>query len=379
MYNILIQDRSAAYNLNIKPENPNVVTHRGVVANSIYSQAFLFLRSCMSKEVNEAPLCKCGCGQKVKWNKWKNRWNEYLYAHNSRGKNWEPKPPDNEAPLCECGCGEKTKWSNEYQKWNRFIYSHSSKMSKKYPNYKNRPLCACGCGEPVNSYRGEWNRFVDGHSSRGKNNPCYGRTGDKHPFYGTKSPETTERLLKNNPMKNPEIAKKVSLKLSGENHPFYGKKIHSDEKKKELSRKWIANNPMCIPEFRAKISGENHWAYGKKHPEISERQRGENNSNWKGGISKNEYCPIWRDEEYKKSIRDRDNNECQNPNCWHTADHLHLGVHHIDGDKKNCNPKNLISLCRSCNTRAEGNKDVSREWWQELYQYIMTEKYGYEY
>ena len=56
-----------------------------------------------------------------------------------------------------------------------------------------------------------------------------------------------------------------------------------------------------------------------------------------------------------------------------------LCIHHINRDKFNCHPWNLISLCRSCNIRAEGNKNTPRVWWQELYQNTMTKKYKYEY
>ena len=32
------------------------------------------------------PLCECGCGKKVKWNRQKEKWNRFLYCHNRRGK-----------------------------------------------------------------------------------------------------------------------------------------------------------------------------------------------------------------------------------------------------------------------------------------------------
>lgn len=40
-----------------------------------------------------------------------------------------------------------------------------------------------------------------------------------------------------------------------------------------------------------------------------------------------------------------------------------------------CNPWDIITLCKSCNVRANYN----RKYWQDLYQDIMTKKYGYEY
>ena len=40
-----------------------------------------------------------------------------------------------------------------------------------------------------------------------------------------------------------------------------------------------------------------------------------------------------------------------------------LHVHHIDYNKQNCNKNNLITVCMSCNTRANYN----RPHWQEYY------------
>lgn len=92
---------------------------------------------------------------------------------------------------------------------------------------------------------------------------------------------------------------------------------------------------------------------------------GEGSPRWKGGISCEPYCDAWADKEYKKSILERDNYQCQNPDCWQTS--KRLTIHHIDYNKKNCEPENLITLCRSCNSRA--NKD--REWHTDYYNSIM--------
>jgi len=83
---------------------------------------------------------------------------------------------------------------------------------------------------------------------------------------------------------------------------------------------------------------------------------------WKGGISCEPYCDIWVDKEYKISILERDNYKCQNPYCSGRFVHK-LVLHHIDYNKKNCHPSNLITLCNSCNSRANFN----REYWQNLY------------
>jgi len=90
--------------------------------------------------------------------------------------------------------------------------------------------------------------------------------------------------------------------------------------------------------------------------------------NWKGGISAEPYCPIWLDEDYKKSIKERDNYKCQNPYCWGT--HSKLFLHHINYNKQECGPQNLITLCCSCNSRA----NINRDYWQNLYEGIMRNR-----
>ena len=111
--------------------------------------------------------------------------------------------------------------------------------------------------------------------------------------------------------------------------------------------------------------------FGKKRPDVSKRQReankmGENNPNWKNGISFEPYNLNFN-EQLKESIRKRDNYTCQN--CGMTEEeHLIvygqvLHVHHIDYDKTNCKESNLVSTCNSCNTRANSN----RSYWQEFY------------
>ncbi len=100
---------------------------------------------------------------------------------------------------------------------------------------------------------------------------------------------------------------------------------------------------------------------------------GENHPNWLGGYRLSDYCDAWKDKIYKEDLRKRDNNICQNPYCYKTA--LRLHIHHIDYNKKNCHPSNLITICVSCNSRA--NKD--RDWHTKWYQTLMNKKYRYRY
>lgn len=101
-------------------------------------------------------------------------------------------------------------------------------------------------------------------------------------------------------------------------------------------------------------------------------QVGEKHYNWRGGITCEPYCKGWTNI-LKEFIKERDGYICLNPYCY--KGNIILSVHHIDYDKKNCGPKNLITICRSCNTRA--NKD--RRWHKAWYQTILSKRYGYKY
>jgi len=97
---------------------------------------------------------------------------------------------------------------------------------------------------------------------------------------------------------------------------------------------------------------------------------GPNNPNWKGGIAADPYCAVWLDQEYKESIKERDDYMCLNPCCLKIGNTL--AIHHVDYNKKNCGPMNLITLCDSCNGRANGD----REWHMSWYQAIINRRYG---
>jgi len=108
------------------------------------------------------------------------------------------------------------------------------------------------------------------------------------------------------------------------------KKAHNTPKyiialKKRQKRLWQN------PKYRKKHSGENHYM-------------------WQGGISFEPYPPQFNDY-LKEIIKKRDNYTCQK--CGSTQK---LTVHHIDYNKKNNNPINLITLCNSCNVKANYDK-----------------------
>ena len=122
----------------------------------------------------------------------------------------------------------------------------------------------------------------------------------------------------------------------------------------------------CYGQWRAtNLCGRDNPNYGNS------ALAGERNPNWQGGISTRPYCFAWKDKEYKRDIMERDGFECRNPDCRKTSSNL--VIHHLDYDKKNCHPSNLVTLCVSCNVRA----NYHREFWQSFYrllQYYQLER-----
>lgn len=115
------------------------------------------------------------------------------------------------------------------------------------------------------------------------------------------------------------------------------------------------------------------WKKGQRCPTCAYiKLSGEGSPHWRGGASFEPYCEVWKDKEYKRDIRERDGNICLNPYCY-SKNPNDLTIHHIDYNKKNCHPSNLITVCRSCNSAA--NKD--REWHKAWYQAIIKNRYKY--
>jgi len=135
-------------------------------------------------------------------------------------------------------------------------------------------------------------------------------------------------------------------------------KHHSEESKQKNREKhlgkgaWNKGKPLS-EKTKRKLS-ETHK--GKHHSEETKRKigdanKGENNANWNNGSSFELYSPAWT-LELKQAIRQRDKYI-----CWVCGEYPAFDCHHIDYNKKNCEPENLITLCKSCHTKTNRNRD----------------------
>ena len=167
--------------------------------------------------------------------------------------------------------------------------------------------------------------------------------------------------------------RKLSESHKGSKNPMFGKKL-SEEHKRKISQNngkyWLGkkrDKPTIEKLSKARLgkarpgNPENwkHSAETKK--KIGDMKRGDKCHFWRGGISYDPYPEDWTDV-LRESIRIRDGYICQL--CGIHQDELQdrfkkLDCHHIDYDKTNCNPDNLISLCRSCHQKT----NFDREYW----------------
>ena len=82
------------------------------------------------------------------------------------------------------------------------------------------------------------------------------------------------------------------------------------------------------------------------------------------------------DKEMKETIRERDQGSCQLCGKKESIEVILYGtgekldVHHIDYDKDNSNPMNLISLCKECH----GKTSFDRDYWQKYFTEMLVQK-----
>ncbi len=156
-----------------------------------------------------------------------------------------------------------------------------------------------------------------------------------------------KKLWKNSEYRRKQSKNNKISALMAWRNPEIRKRITSAIKKGcqslEFKRKIGASNRKRI------VSEETRKKMRQSHPD----QRGKKGSNWQGGKSFEPYSINWTNT-LKRSIRERDHYTCQM--CFEQQCDLTFAIHHINGNKKNCNPKNLITLCPSCHNKIHGIK-----------------------
>ncbi len=316
----------------------------------------------LSKEYKNAKtklnyICPKGHKHSITWNGW-NRGNRCSY------------------------CANKNKLSIDVITAN-FINEGYTLLSKDYVDNKNDLYCRCA---NEHNYYTTWNKW-----QRGNRCPyCYGNVKHDYAYIKNKFKEEGYTLIskryKNAKTKLNYICSKGHCHFitwsdwkGGHRCPYcskvakldieYVRHAFSETGYTLLSSEYINNSTKL--KYKCSSGHINYtsfaaWTMGKRCPTCYKLSMfGPGNPSWKGGKSFEPYCEIWKDKEYKQSIRDRDGNRCLNPYC-DSKNPKDLTIHHINYDKKNCKPSNLITICRSCNSKANTNRSWHRAWYQAI-------------
>lgn len=146
----------------------------------------------------------------------------------------------------------------------------------------------------------------------------------------------------------------------GAKHTTEAIKKIKEARKKQGNNVWNKGKKLDYKVWNKGLTKENH----KSLKIISDKKNGKSNPMWQGGISFEKYTVDWT-ETLRRSIRERDKYVCQI--CGKPQGDKALAVHHIDYDKKNCNPVNLISLCHSCHTKTNSNRNYWIKYFYEKF------------
>jgi len=237
-------------------------------------------------------------------------------------------------------------------------------------------------------------------AKKGKNNPMYGVSSPmkgKHHSIESKrkigivhigkplSKEHKKKIGEANKghLTSEETKRKISNANSGENNWNYGNHWTEEQRKKSSGKNASMYGKHHSEETKKKMSllmiGKNNPNYGKhllKKTKIkmSASTQGISLNEWNGFISFKPYTLDFNGL-FKKLIRKRDNNSCMICNKPQEKFKKSLDIHHIDYNKLNSFPQNCISLCKSCHSKT----NINRNQWTTFFQSLLKERYGYQY
>jgi hypothetical protein len=175
-------------------------------------------------------------------------------------------------------------------------------------------MCACGCGQPTKwlNTSQRWQKYVSGH------------------YHPKKLYHNVEWL------KQEYIEKGRSVQDIAAQFGVYSTAVFDVMRKHGIERR---------------SNGETLALTGAT--------RGAKNPAWKGGVAAWDYAHNWKS--LCKSIKDRDKWTCQLCGEQRKRWGHQMHVHHIDEDKTNNHPHNLISLCAKCHAPVHGKDELRQK------------------
>lgn len=280
--------------------------------------------------------------------------------------------------LCACGCGELMSPVNIQGKTTDYIKGHKQRGTKRSAPAWNRlgdkPLtgaerqkravekkraaialmdkipCSCGCGTLIAPITTEFKpaQYALGHNPGGEATRF---TKGQTPHNKGKPYPVATRTHKGKPKSKESMEKRTVTRLA-KNGGVYQIKSGWTHTPKTIQN-------MTVAVRKRDLKGANNPFYGKQHSDDS-RQRmgaeGEKHPNWKGGVSTLPYGSGFT-RKYKRLIRQRDNYICQSCGLTQAEHWRTLEIHHIDHNKMNNDPTNLVTVCGSCNVWYSYHRD----------------------
>ena len=205
--------------------------------------------------------------------------------------------------------------------------------------------CQCGCGQIAK------NKFVHGHNNRGIK-----FSEDHKKKIGQANSISQKGKVPWNKRLNKEIDARVAhSEEAKKNIKKNNAKYWKGKKRDQETNKKISNTVLVL------------WT----NPKYREKHEGENHPLWSNGASFLPYTQDWT-EDLKDSIRKRDGYQCRVCSLSQEDQGRKLDVHHIDYDKSNCDPNNLVSLCDSCHAKTGFGKRAI--WEAYFYRKIRRER-----
>ncbi len=227
------------------------------------------------------------------------------------------------------------------------------------------PLCACGCLKHVtwNKYKKRWNVYLYGHNQRGVK--VSEETIRKHQLFWEDPIQRANciALMKENYVKDPTLRLRVGVG---------GKRKHPPEEIEIVRQAHLGWHQTAETIERIRIAKTGTKATEETRRKMSIAQGG----NGQLDDSCMDYEGFTH--HLRNLIRDRDGRRCKLCTILEKDCKTQLDVHHIDYDKKNYDPDNLIALCKSCHAKTNTKRSVWTSFFQSHRKLILIQEDRFE-
>jgi hypothetical protein len=231
--------------------------------------------------------------------------------------------------------------------------SRKKRLARKYDEIEAMPKipCACGCGELISPITKQFKaaQYKHGHNPGGESTRFV--KGQAAWNKGLPNP-TAVRVHTGKKLSQDEIARRTETRREHTNGRYtIGGWKHTPQILENMRQGAKKRNPV----------GERNPFYGHRHSEetkkiISIKNSGPNNPHWNGGTGTLPYGPEFT-KPLKRTIRKRDNYTCQRCHITEEEYGRTLEIHHLDHDKNNNDPSNLVVACHRCNVWHSYHRD----------------------